>query len=157
MTSKNGEAMTEHHAQVHWQRTSTDFTYNSYNRAHDVLYKGGSVALPGSAAPEFRGDADRVDPEEQFVASLSACHMLSFLAIAARKRIVVDSYEDKAVGYLEKGNDGRLRITRVILRPSVRLADNGASAAIAEIHHLAHETCFIANSVTTSVAVEPQS
>jgi organic hydroperoxide reductase OsmC/OhrA len=149
--------MTEHRAQVRWHRTSLDFTYSTYNRAHEVLYKGGSVALPGSAAPEFKGDADRVDPEEQFVASLSACHMLSFLAIAARKRIVVDSYEDDAVGYLEKGNDGKMRMTRVILRPSVRLAEAAAGAAIEEIHHLAHETCFIANSVTTSVAVEPQS
>src|SRR5215471_17312772 len=149
--------MTEHRAQVRWQRTSPDFTYNTYNRAHEVLYKSGSVALPGSAAPEFRGDADRVDPEEQFVASLSACHMLSFLAIAARKRVVVDAYEDNAVGYLEKGDDGKLRMTRVILRPSVRLAETTSSVTVEEIHHLAHETCFIANSVTTSVAVEPQS
>src|SRR5215472_12676428 len=112
--------MSEHRAQLRWRRTSSDFTYNSYNRAHDVLFKDGSVLLPGSAAPEFRGDADRVDPEEQFVASLSTCHMLSFLAIAARKRIVVESYEDDAVGYLEKCEDGRFRMTRVILRPSVR-------------------------------------
>jgi organic hydroperoxide reductase OsmC/OhrA len=82
--------------------------------------------------------------------------MLSFLAIAARKRIVIDSYEDDAVGYLEEGEDGKFRITRVILRPSVRLAQSTARATIEEIHHLAHETCFIANSVTTSVAVEPQ-
>ena len=149
--------MTEHRAQVRWRRTSSDFTYNSYNRAHDVLYKNGRVGLPGSAAPEFKGDGDRVDPEEMFVASLSACHMLSFLAIAARKRIVVDSYEDDAVGFLEKGSDGKLRITRVILRPSVRLGAGIPGGALEEIHHLAHETCFIANSVTTSVAVEPQS
>src|SRR5215472_976677 len=149
--------MSEHRAQLRWRRTSSDFTYNSYNRAHEVLFKDGSVALPGSAAAEFRGDADRVDPEEQFVASLSACHMLSFLAIAARKRITVDSYEDNAVGFLEKADDGKLRMTRVILRPSVRLGEGSSSAAIVEIHHLAHETCFIANSVTTSVAVEPQS
>src|SRR5215471_8528211 len=132
--------MTEHRAQVRWQRTSSDFTYNTYNRAHEVLYKSGTVALPGSAAQEFKGDADRVDPEEQFVASLSACHMLSFLAIAARKRIVVDSYSDDAVGLLEKGDDGKLRMTRVILRPSVRLAPGSSDSAIDEIHHLAHET-----------------
>lgn len=148
--------MSEHRAQVSWRRTSSDFTHNSYNRTHDVHYKSGKVTLPGSAAPEFKGDADRVDPEEQFVASLSACHMLSFLAIAARKRIVVDSYEDNAVGYLEKSDDGKLRMTRVTLRPSVRLASGTSTAAIDEIHHLAHETCFIANSVTTTVAVEPQ-
>ena len=149
--------MTEHRAQIRWQRTSSDFTYASYNRAHDILYKEGRVTVPGSAAPEFRGDESRVDPEEQFVASLSACHMLSFLAIAARRRIVVDAYEDDAVGYLEKGADGKWRLTRVTLRPSVRLAYGAPRATIDEIHHLAHETCFIANSVTTSVAVDPQS
>ena len=148
--------MSEHRAQVRWQRTSQDFTYDTYNRAHEVLFKSGTLSLPGSAAHEFRGDANRVDPEEQFVASLSACHMLSFLAIAARKRVVVDAYADDAVGYLEKGADGKLRITRVTLRPSVRLAPGSADAALGEIHRLAHETCFIANSVTTTVAVEPQ-
>jgi len=149
--------MSEHHAQVRWQRTSATFTYDAYNRAHEVLFKSGEVVLPGSAAPAFKGDAERVDPEEAFVASLSACHMLSFLAIAARKRLVVNSYRDDVVGYLEKGSNGKLQMTRVILRPCVIFAEDQADAVLREIHHLAHETCFIANSVTTSVAVEPQS
>jgi len=147
----------EHNAQVRWRRTSTEFVYDKYNRAHEVLFKNGAIVVPASAAADFRGDGDRVDPEEQFVASLSACHMLSFLAIAARKRIVVDSYADDAVGFLEKGETGKWRMTRVILRPCVRFAaGDPGSSMLDELHKLAHETCFIANSVTTSVAVEPQ-
>ena len=149
--------MAEHRAQVRWQRTSQTFTYDSYNRAHEVLFKDGRVVLPGSAAPAFKGEVERVDPEEAFVASLSACHMLSFLAIAARKRLTVNSYSDDAVGYLEKSPAGKLQMTRVILRPRITFAEDPGPKVLDEIHHLAHETCFIANSVTTSVAIEPQS
>ena len=90
--------MSTHRAQIRWQRTSSDFLYDTYNRAHDVRFKNGDIVLPSSSAPEFRGDADRVDPEEAFVASLSSCHMLTFLAICARKRLVVDRYDDDAEG-----------------------------------------------------------
>ncbi len=148
--------MAEHRAQIRWQRMTPTFTYDTYNRAHEVRFKNGDIVLPGSASLQFRGDNSRVDPEEQFVASLSACHMLSFLAIAARKRLTVDSYSDDAVGFLEKGANGRLQMTRVILRPSVRFAEYPDKESLEEIHRLAHETCFIANSVTTIVAVEPQ-
>src|ERR1700733_9830733 len=98
--------MSSHHACVVWRRTSPDFTYDSYNRAHEVRYKSGAIVVPSSSAPAFKGDADRVDPEEAFVASLSACHMLTFLAICARKRLVVDRYDDDAEGRLEKRDDG---------------------------------------------------
>src|ERR1700761_3127732 len=121
MTSCNWRnQMSEHHASVVWHRTSADFTYDTYNRAHDVRYKSGAIVVPSSGAPAFKGDADRVDPEEAFVASLSACHMLTFLAICARKRLTVDSYEDAAVGYLEKREDGKLWMSRVILAPRIR-------------------------------------
>ncbi len=150
--------MSEHRASVVWKRTSADFTYDTYNRAHEVRYKSDAIVVPSSSAPEFRGDADRVDPEEAFVASLSACHMLTFLAICARKRITVESYEDDAVGYLEK-DGGTLWITRVTLRPRVRFAAESRvdERTLADIHHKSHEECFIANSVKTDVTVEPQS
>jgi organic hydroperoxide reductase OsmC/OhrA len=151
--------MSEHHASVRWTRTSADFTYNSYNRAHEVSFKTRAIVLAGSAAPEFKGDADRVDPEEAFVGSLSACHMLSFLAICARKRLTVDSYADDAVGHMEKGSNGKLWVDHVRLHPLVRFAPGTsvAPATLAEIHHLAHLECFIANSVKTDVSVSPQS
>jgi organic hydroperoxide reductase OsmC/OhrA len=150
--------MSAHHATVVWTRTSPDFTYDSYNRAHEVRYKDGAIVMPSSSAPAFKGDADRVDPEEAFVASLSACHMLTFLAICARKRITVESYEDHAEGFLEKGKSGKLWMTRVILRPHVRFAAGMEPDAdkLADLHHRSHEECFIANSVKTDVAVEPQ-
>jgi organic hydroperoxide reductase OsmC/OhrA len=150
--------MSEHHAAIHWQRTSKDFTYDTYNRAHEVRFKDGEIVLPGSSAPAFKGDADRVDPEEAFVASLSSCHMLTFLAICARKRLVVDAYDDEAVGLLEKGEGGKLWMGHVTLRPRVRFAP-GTSVDVAtldDIHHRAHADCFIANSVKTDVAIEPR-
>jgi organic hydroperoxide reductase OsmC/OhrA len=99
-----------------------------------------------------------VDPEEAFVASLAACHLLTFLAICARKRIAVDAYTDEAVGTLEKNAAGKLAVTRVVLRPRVTFAPDAEvdPRTIAEIHHRAHEDCFIANSVKTDVTVEPQ-
>ena len=149
--------MGEHHASVVWKRTSADFTYDTYNRAHEVRYKSGAIVVPSSSAPAFKGDADRVDPEEAFVASLSACHMLTFLAICARKRITVESYEDDAVGFLEK-DGAKLWMTRVILKPRIKFAAGTQVDAklIDEIHHKSHEECFIANSVKTDVTVEPQ-
>jgi organic hydroperoxide reductase OsmC/OhrA len=150
--------MSEHHAGVRWKRTSADFAYDNYNRAHEVVFKHGAIVLPSSSAPAFKGDADRVDPEEAFVSALSSCHMLSLLAICARKRLSLDSYEDEAVGFLEKGKNGRLQITRVVLRPKIRFSSDTSvdSKLLADIHHHAHEECFIANSVTTDVTVEPR-
>ena len=150
--------MSVHRATVRWRRTSADFTYDTYNRAHDVVFKDGAIVLAGSAAPAFKGDADRVDPEEAYVASLSSCHMLTFLAICARKRLIVDSYEDDADGHLEKGSNGRLWVAHVTLRPRVRFAEGTSldAATLADIHHKSHEECFIANSVKTEVAVEQQ-
>ena len=111
--------------------------------------------MPGSAAPAFKGSAERVDPEEAFVAALSSCHMLTFLAIAAKKRLVVDDYVDSAVGYLEKNEDGKLAMTRVVLRPAIQFADPPSAETIEKMHHKAHENCFIALSVKTEVTVEP--
>jgi organic hydroperoxide reductase OsmC/OhrA len=149
--------MSEHHASVVWKRTSTDFTYDTYSRAHEVRFKNGAIVLPASSAPTFKGDADRVDPEEAFVGSLSSCHMLTFLAICARKRLMVESYEDDAIGHLEK-DSGKLWMTRVTLKPRVSFAAETPvdEKTLADIHHKSHEECFIANSVKTDVAVEPQ-
>jgi organic hydroperoxide reductase OsmC/OhrA len=151
--------MSEHHASIRWTRTNADFTYDTYNRAHDVTFKNGAIVLPGSAATEFRGEADRVNPEETYVSALASCHMLSFLAICARKRVTVESYEDDAVGYMTKNANGKLWVSRVILRPRIRFAAGTApdAAAMDALHHQSHAECFIANSVKTDVAVEPQS
>ncbi len=150
--------MSAHHAAVVWKRTSADFTYDTYNRAHEVRFKNGDIVVPASGAPAFKGDADRVDPEEALVASMSSCHMLTFLAICARKRLTVESYEDDAEGFLEKGGDGKLWITHATLRPRVVFAAGTSvnDAALADLHHHAHAGCFIANSVKTAITVEPR-
>lgn len=146
--------MSEHQATVSWERTTEDFTYESYSRDHLWRFEGG-VEVPASAAPAFLGASERVDPEEALVAALSSCHMLTFLAMAARKRLVVDGYRDSAVGILEKNADGKLAITRVVLRPEVTFREPPAAEVVERMHHRAHEECFIANSVRTDVRVEP--
>ena len=132
-----------------------EFDYDSYPRRHVWSFAGGT-RVEASSAPDFRGDPELVDPEEAFVASLASCHMLTFLAVAARRRLVVDRYEDHAVGFLEKNEQGRLAITRVVLHPVVTFAEPGARGEdLARLHHLAHEHCFIANSVRTEISIEP--
>jgi organic hydroperoxide reductase OsmC/OhrA len=146
--------MSEHRVTVTWERATEDFTYETYSRSHTWEFEGG-VEVPASAAPAYRGDPERVDPEEAFVAALSSCHMLTFLAIAARKRLVVDAYRDSAVGYLEENEAGKLAVTRVVLRPEVTFREPPSAEALERLHHQAHEHCFIANSVKTDVRVEP--
>lgn len=146
--------MSEHRARIRWSRGSADFSYEAYPREHTWELAGGQQ-IRASSAPDFLGDADRVDPEEAFVASIASCHMLTFLAVAARRRRVVDRYEDTAVGFLEKNAEGRLAVTRVVLRPIVTFAEPDVPAQeLARLHQLAHEHCFIANSVRTEIAVE---
>lgn len=147
--------MSEHKATLRWRRSSETFTYDAYNRGHTWSFDAG-IDVRASASPTYRGDADAVDPEEAFVASLASCHMLTFLAITARKRFVVDVYEDEAVGFLEKNEDGKLALMRVVLRPRIRFAEAAPSAEqLATMHDQAHRECFIANSVKTAITVEP--
>ena len=146
--------MSEHVAAISWSRGEYEFTYQTYSRDHEWRFDNG-VTVPGSANPVYLGNEARVDPEEAFVAALSSCHMLTFLAIAAKKRLVVDSYVDRAVGVMEKNEAGRIAITRVTLHPAITFAgETPDEATLERMHHLSHQECFIANSVTTEVLVE---
>jgi organic hydroperoxide reductase OsmC/OhrA len=146
----------EHHATVSWQRTSDTFTYETYNRAHEWRFH--SVTVPASSAPDFKGEAARVNPEEAFIAALSSCHMLTFLAICTKRKFSLDAYRDEAIGFVEKNELGRLAVTRVVLRPQITWSQGVtvSPADLDKIHHQAHENCFIANSVKTDVTVEPR-
>jgi organic hydroperoxide reductase OsmC/OhrA len=148
--------MSEHRATIDWRRSSADFTYMTYNRAHDWHFAAATVAA--SATKEYRGDENRVNPEEALVAALSSCHMLTFLAVAAKRKLSLDSYRDEAVGVLEKNADGKLAITRVTLRPQIVWSAGVTVSAddLDKMHHDAHAGCFIANSVTTEVTVAPE-
>jgi len=146
---------------IRWTRDpSTDFSKGQYSRAHTWEFDGGAT-VPASPSPHIVpapwNDPNGVDPEEAFVASLSSCHMLFFVDYARRAGFVVDSYVDEAEGVLQKRADGKMWMSRVTLRPKIAFSGDKqpTSDDIAHLHHRAHEDCFIANSVTTEVIVEP--
>ena len=151
--------MSEHRATVEWNH-SGDFDYRTYPRLHAVDF-GHGIRVPGNAAPEniprTVPATTGVDPEQAFVASLSACHMLWFLQLACQAKLTVTRYLDSATGILEKNSEGVPAMTRVTLRPSVSFSGTPPSSdEHARLHHKAHEECFIANSVRTEVIVEPR-
>lgn len=151
--------MGEYTATIAWQRNGATFTDNKYSRAHQWKFDGGAV-VPGSSSPHVvrvpLSDASAVDPEEAFVASLSSCHLLWFLSIAAGRGFVVDSYEDQALGVMEKNREGKYAMTVVTLRPRVVFAGKQPTKQeLDTLHHAAHEECFIAASVKSEVRCEP--
>jgi organic hydroperoxide reductase OsmC/OhrA len=135
--------ITTHHASVSWDADRDDL------RAHTVNVAEQTVA--SSSAPEFGGNVSKADPEELFVASLSACHMLWFLDYSRRKRLRVTAYEDEAEGTM----DGT-RFTSVVLRPRVTFRHDPGREVVEQLHHRAHELCFISNTVNCPVEVEPR-
>jgi len=145
--------MSEHRIALRWTGGGKPFSYESYPREHEIAFKDGQARMTASASPVYRGDGVHGDPEDLLVAALSSCHMLSFLAICSKKKITVESYEDDAVGLLEN-DGGKFWIKHVTLRPKV--VAGADSATLEQVHHLAHQACFIANSVRTEVAVEPR-
>lgn len=153
--------MSEHSATIEWKRAaSAAFTDKKYSRAHDWHFDGG-VTVKGSASPHNvpapYSVAAAVDPEEAFIASLSSCHLLWFLAVAAKRGFVVNSYSDSATGVLSRDSSGKVAMTRVTLRPNVSFGGETVPTAddFESMHHEAHEECFIANSVKTEVVLEP--
>jgi len=146
--------MAEHRIALSWSKGEAPFTYDAYPRNHEIRFKHGE-AVTVSAAAAYRGDDSKADPEDLLVAALSSCHMLSFLAIAAKKRLTVLSYQDDAVGFLEH-DGGKLWMTRALLQPKVVFDTDPGATILGELHHLAHEACFIANSVKTQVTVQPR-
>jgi len=152
--------MAEHTCTVAWERGSADFVDRRYSRAHTWTFDGGAV-VRGSPSPHIvpppGSDPAAVDPEEAFVASLSSCHMLWFLDLAARRGYRIDRYVDHAVGTMGRNAAAKLAMTRVVLRPAVTFGPGPQPDAgiLNALHHEAHAQCFIANSVTTDVVCEP--
>jgi organic hydroperoxide reductase OsmC/OhrA len=148
--------VSEHNAQIAWSRDGRGFGYEQYVREHTARM-GGAEPIQLSAAAAFRGDPALANPEDLLVAALSSCHMLTFLAICARKNIIVDRYEDDATGWLERPPSAPMQVTRVTLRPRIVFAGGAPDAAtLASLHEQAHHGCFIASSVKTVVTVEAQ-
>lgn len=152
--------MSHYTAEVLWLRNDGDFLGNRYSRRHLLRFDGG-LEVPGSSSPSVvpvpMSDASALDPEEAFVASLSSCHMLWFLSIAAKRKFCVDRYFDAASGVMEKNVDGKMAMTLVTLRPDVTFSGERLPTReeLGRLHHEAHEACFIANSVKTEVRCEP--
>jgi organic hydroperoxide reductase OsmC/OhrA len=153
--------MARYTAEVFWLRGEQDFLSNRYSRRHLLRFDGG-LEVPGSSSPHVvplpMSDPSAVDPEEAFVASLSSCHMLWFLSIAAKRRFSVDRYFDAAIGVMEKNADGKMVMSLVTLRPEVQFSGERVPTReqIDQMHHEAHAECFIANSVKTIVRCEPR-
>jgi organic hydroperoxide reductase OsmC/OhrA len=153
--------MSVHAATIRWQRDGQEFTNNRYSRGHKWEFDGGAV-VPASASPHVvplpMSIAERVDPEEAFVAAISSCHMLVFLSIAAKRGYVVDEYHDQASGVMAEDEQGSTAITNVTLRPfTIYSGDKRPTKQqVEKMHHRSHQLCFIANSVKTVVETEVQ-
>ena len=153
--------MSEHTAVVSWKFSGTDYLKGKYSREHVWGFDSG-VNVPASAAPSAvpvpYSNPACVDPEEAFVASLSSCHMLTYLFVAQQQGFQIDSYDDEAVGHVIKNEQGRMWVSEVTLRPRVVYSgDNQPSEADEDrMHHAVHDLCFIANSVKTEIKVEPR-
>lgn len=152
--------MAEYSAQVIWSRGDQSFLDNRYSRRHLLRFDGGAEVVASSSphvVPVPMSDPAAVDPEEAFVASLASCHLLWFLSIAARHGYCVDRYTDRPLGLMARNGDGKLAMTVVTLRPEVSFSGDRLPTreAIAELHHQAHEECFIASSVRSEVRCEP--
>ncbi len=151
--------MSEYAATVFWERGDQDFCGNAYSRGHSWSFDGGLV-VPASASPDIVplpwSVAENVDPEEAFVASISSCHMLFFLSLAAKRKIMIDRYKDAATGFMQQREDGKIAMTKVILRPEATYGENSRPSReqLEKLHHRAHELCFIANSVNTTIVTE---
>ncbi|MNM20795.1 OsmC-like protein [compost metagenome] len=150
--------MQQFFATVAWQRDGQDFAGQRYSRGHAWQFDGG-LTVPASSSPLSvplpMSVAANIDPEEALVAATSSCHMLFFLSLAAQRGFVIDDYRDAAIGELGKNAQGRLAMTRIVLRPRIVFAATPPSPeALAALHHDAHERCYIANSLTADVVVE---
>ncbi len=150
--------MAEHKATIKWTLSQGDFLKGAYSREHTWTFDGGMTVAASSSPAAVRvpfSNPANVDPEEAFVASLSSCHMLTYLFIASRKGFEVTSYEDEAVGVMTKNEKGTPWVSAVTLYPRISYSRSKTPTAAEEsqMHHAAHEGCFIANSVKTEVKV----
>ena len=150
-----------HDYRVHVEWTGNQGTgtsgYKDYSRAHEISVPGADrPPIPGSSDPAFRGDPKRYNPEDLLVVALSSCHMLSYLHLAAVGGVVVTNYVDDAGGIMTQDAKGSGAFTRVTLRPKVTITASSDPAKARQLHHAAHDVCFIANSVNFPVDCEPE-
>lgn len=148
--------MSEHRISLQWSRDGGPFARGNYSPDHEITFSGGST-LHGSPSPEYGGSGAHANPEQLLLSALSSCHMLTFLAVAANRGYVVDSYHDDAVALLTKNDEGKMAVVEATLAPHVTFSGEKQPSAeeYAALHARAHAACFIANSVKTRVDVKP--
>ena len=152
--------MSDHKASLRWTRSGPDFIRGKYSREHTWTFDGG-LTVPASPSPSVVpapwSNTANVDPEDAFVASISSCHMLTFLWVASKEGFIADSYEDEAVGVMTKNERGVPWVSAVTLRPRIVWSGDKlpTPSDLERLHHRAHEGCFIANSVRTRITVKP--
>ena len=145
--------MSVHKSTLTWSRNGRDFNYKAYSRDHLWQFENG-IEVPASAAPDYLGNPQRIDPETALVAALSSCHMLTFLWVASKRGFVVAHYRDEAVGVMTKNERGKAWVSKVTLAPHIEWSEQTPTAEeLAALHHAAHDDCFIANSVTTEIVI----
>jgi len=142
--------MSDHKVKIFWKNEKEDFSYKAYDRTHTWEFEGGKK-ITASAAPEYIGNIDYINPEEALAAALSSCHMMTFLFVASKKKLVVETYEDQSVAILEKNDKNKMAVTKLYLRPKIifRGSIQPDKETMDKLHEKAHEECFIANSVLT--------
>jgi organic hydroperoxide reductase OsmC/OhrA len=150
----------EYFAKIVWMSDGTNFIEGKYSRSHSWKFDGGIEVIASSSphvVPLPFSNANAVDPEEAFVASLSSCHMLWFLSIAAKRGFSVESYIDESFGIMGKNAEGKVAMLSITLRPKVVFSGSTipSAEAIETMHEKAHSECFIASSVKTKVLCQP--
>ena len=147
--------MSQHDVSVHWKKETESFAFKDYNREHDWIFSE-QEQVRVSSAPQYLGNPDCADPEQGFVASLSSCHLLFFIAYCSKKRIEVLDYRDEAYGILQPDEAGKLVVSRVVLRPKAIFAvgHEPSQEQLEKLHHSAHKQCFLANSVKSEIVIE---
>ena len=136
-------------------RGSTGAGYEQYSRSHTLTAPPAEASVPLSSDPTFRGDPALLNPEQLLVMAVSSCQMLTFLAVAAKRRINVVEYEDRAEA-LMPDNDKPVRITRILLKPRIVINGPVDPGTVESLVKLAHGHCFIANSIKSDIRIEPE-
>lgn len=144
--------------QISWNMQEGTFEPGKYGTSHRIQYRE-TEGVNGSSAPEYGGAPNAVNPEQTLAAALASCHMMTFLALAAKSKWAVTAYQDNANAILAPGENKRPVVTEIILSPIVSFAEGAeipTAEQLATLHEKAHKYCFVANSIKSHVTIKPQ-
>jgi organic hydroperoxide reductase OsmC/OhrA len=147
--------MSEHNISTNWKKGNEEFSFETYSRTHEIFFQGGQKIL-NSSTKETYGNPENSNPEELLAAALSSCHMLTFLAVASKKKKIVLEYKDNATAILEKGESGKMMVTKILLKPKIIFSDETPvdKEELDKMHDSAHRNCFIGLSIKSEVIIE---